>query len=246
MRKYIISHFYNEEYLLYWWLNHHKDLFDYGIMINYQSTDSSVDIIKNMCPHWVVVDSKNTSFEAALVDNEVMDYEKQITGWRIVLNTTEFIVGNIDSEIKSSVTNNILIPSISFFDWNPTGSLDKNKKLWEQKTFGRNYKQNFELRKARSLHNISNVKYGIGRHYSQYNCEKLLIYHFGNCISSKEMLSSRLQIQHKIPVSDKINRLGFQHYGHNGTILTQNMLYENYLQNKKFIHDQSEYINLVQ
>lgn len=46
----VISHFYNEEYLLPWWLNHHKNIFDNGILINYGSTDKSVEIIKSICP----------------------------------------------------------------------------------------------------------------------------------------------------------------------------------------------------
>ena len=45
--KSIISHFYNEEYLLPWWLNHHKKYFDYGLMIDYNSPDISVEVIKD-------------------------------------------------------------------------------------------------------------------------------------------------------------------------------------------------------
>ena len=44
----IISHFYNEEYLLPFWLNHHKKYFTNAIMIDYDSTDNSVDIIKKI------------------------------------------------------------------------------------------------------------------------------------------------------------------------------------------------------
>ena len=39
--------FYNEEYLLPWWLAHHTKLFDHGILINKGSTDRSVEICKN-------------------------------------------------------------------------------------------------------------------------------------------------------------------------------------------------------
>ncbi|MEW9106591.1 glycosyltransferase family 2 protein, partial [Paenibacillus sp.] len=48
----LISHFYNEEYLLPWWLKHHAPLFDHGILINRGSTDRSVDICKQLVPHW--------------------------------------------------------------------------------------------------------------------------------------------------------------------------------------------------
>ena len=90
--KSIICHFYNEEYLLPWWLEHHKKYFDYGLMINYKSTDRSVEIINEICPEWQVVDSVNPEFSAAEVDDEVMYYEEQIPGWKIALNVTEFLV----------------------------------------------------------------------------------------------------------------------------------------------------------
>ena len=69
----IISHFYNEEYLLPWWLNHHKDMFDHGIMIDYDSTDNSVEIIKSICPKWTIVKSRNRFFQAKDIDSEVED-----------------------------------------------------------------------------------------------------------------------------------------------------------------------------
>jgi hypothetical protein len=62
--KTIICHFYNEEYLLPWWLNHHKKIFNDGLMINYGSTDRSVELIKQICPTWKIVDTKNEYFGA--------------------------------------------------------------------------------------------------------------------------------------------------------------------------------------
>jgi hypothetical protein len=72
MKKTIISHFYNEEYLLPWWLMHHAKYFDDGILINYASDDRSVELIKFYCPNWTIVDSKNEFFDAALIDQEVI------------------------------------------------------------------------------------------------------------------------------------------------------------------------------
>ena len=48
----VISHIFNEEYLLPFWLENHKNMFDHGIIIDYCSTDSSVEIIKKYCPTW--------------------------------------------------------------------------------------------------------------------------------------------------------------------------------------------------
>ncbi|MEC2390011.1 hypothetical protein BK717_22945 [Bacillus thuringiensis serovar malayensis] len=87
----LISHFYNEEYLLPWWLMHHTKLFDHGILINRGSTDRSVEICRLFAPHWEIRDSKVLDFDALLVDQEVMEIEKEITGWKMALNTTEFL-----------------------------------------------------------------------------------------------------------------------------------------------------------
>jgi len=92
MKRSVICHFFNEEYLLPWWLDHHKELFDDGIMINHASTDNSVDIIREKVPEWRVVNSQLIEFDAFLTDLEVQNYELQIQGWKIALNVTEFLL----------------------------------------------------------------------------------------------------------------------------------------------------------
>lgn len=87
----VISHFYNEEYLLPWWLKHHVPLFKHGILIDRGSNDRSVDICKKLAPHWEVRESKVAEFDALLVDREVMEIEAECIGWKMVLNTTEFL-----------------------------------------------------------------------------------------------------------------------------------------------------------
>ena len=116
--KTVVSHFYNEEYLLPWWLNHHKKVFDYGIMINYASTDRSVEIIKEICPHWLVVDSAFKEFDAILIDQEVMYYESQVPGWKICLNIPEFLYGNYSVLNDDSAPQEHYIPSFYFVDPN--------------------------------------------------------------------------------------------------------------------------------
>jgi len=87
----VLCHFYNEEYLLPWWLNHHKNLFEDGIMVNRGSTDRSVEIIREIVPHWKIIDSFSNSFDSALCDLEMSWLEKDLKGWKIVLNVTEFL-----------------------------------------------------------------------------------------------------------------------------------------------------------
>ena len=70
----VITHFYNEEYLLPWWLNHHKKYFDHGIMIDYGSTDKSVEIIKEICPNWEIHNTKYEYFYAPWIEHEILEY----------------------------------------------------------------------------------------------------------------------------------------------------------------------------
>ena len=93
----IISHFFNEEYLLPFWLEYHSTIFENGVMIDYCSTDNSTKIINKICPNWKIIKTKNIksngspNFEAKLVDDEVKEIEKTIEGYKICLNTTEFL-----------------------------------------------------------------------------------------------------------------------------------------------------------
>lgn len=97
--RFVICHILNEEYLLQWWLPHHKQKFDHGIIIDYGSTDGSIDLIKHHTPTWQVVKSVNKNFRAQDIDVEVMHYERSIQeqfprAWMITLNVTEFLIGN--------------------------------------------------------------------------------------------------------------------------------------------------------
>ena len=82
MKKTVTLHFYNEEFLLPWWLKYHKKVFDHGILINYSSTDSSVEICKQICPEWEVIDSANSDFSVEALDTELTKIESTIDGWR--------------------------------------------------------------------------------------------------------------------------------------------------------------------
>lgn len=47
--------------------------------------------VNNTPPHWKIRNSKVLEFDAIQVDHEVMDIEKEVTGWKMTLNTTEFL-----------------------------------------------------------------------------------------------------------------------------------------------------------
>ena len=91
MKTTLITNIYNEEYLLPLWLEHHKNMFDHGIIIDYRSTDRSVEICKEICPTWEVRTSKNEKFGANENDEQFMEIENTLSGIKMILNTTEFL-----------------------------------------------------------------------------------------------------------------------------------------------------------
>jgi hypothetical protein len=87
----LITHVYNESYFIPFWLEHHKKIFDHLIVIDYHSTDTTVDLCKSLWPGCDVRTSRNAMFDAVKVDQEVMDIESTVEGIKIVLNVTEFL-----------------------------------------------------------------------------------------------------------------------------------------------------------
>ena len=87
----LLTNIFNEEYLLPFWLNHHKDMFDEIIVIDYNSTDKSIEICKNICPKCKIITTVNNYFGAKEIDEEFLSIENNIEGIKIVLNTTEFL-----------------------------------------------------------------------------------------------------------------------------------------------------------
>ena len=88
----LLTNVFNEEYLLPFWLHHHKNMFDEIIIIDYNSTDKSMDICKSICPDCIIIKTRNEYFDAEKIDEEFMSIENQIEGIKIVLNTTEFLI----------------------------------------------------------------------------------------------------------------------------------------------------------
>jgi hypothetical protein len=209
----IISHFYNEEYLLPWWLRHHREIFDDGLMINYNSTDNSVAIIKKLCPHWTVIDSENKYFEAYLIDREIEKYEKKIDGFRIVLNTSEFLIGNF-SKINQNEYWIIAMTCMVDHPENDNTYPDSNIALTKQKFHGINpfrSPENFMIRRSRLLHKDKNIFYPIGRHYGEYNSKDFMILRFDYSPWNEKILHRKIQIGTRQPQSELDQGFGLHH-----------------------------------
>lgn len=227
MKKTLISHFYNEEYLLPWFLTHHKQIFDHGIMIDYHSTDRSVEIIKEICPTWDIVTSRNVDFQADNIDIEVMEIEKNIDGWKIALNVTEQMIG--DYSILDEEPRQWLIPTVFMVDTDRERSVSQDRPLYEQKHWGfsfRDSQRDFLERRSRSIHNIP-VYYpshntqecmGPGRHYHTYNTDQLAIFYYGWCPFDEGGIARKLQIQTQIPLIDRQRGWGFHHITNKETL----------------------------
>lgn len=146
--RFVICHVRNEEYLLNWWLHHHKDKFDHGIIVDYHSTDGSMDLVKQITPKWQIIKSVNKDFNAANCDIEIMNIERSIQqqypyAWMITLNVTEFLIGNtrkLLSAYKSQkpVRMQKLIPCDVMIDTElqKFTEPDPNVSLVKQRTFG--------------------------------------------------------------------------------------------------------------
>lgn len=260
MTKTIISHFYNEEYLLPWWLNHHKKFFDHGILIDYQSTDESCNIIKEICPKWLIIPSRNKYFDSAIIDKEVSRIESRVNGWKICLNTTEFLVGNYGILDNFNKKSQLLIGNYVFVD-NHNTTLDHKKPLYEQIHFGfhqdpRQAHNNLHIgdRSLRSLHNF-NIRYPRqgGRHFAgRESVQDLFIFYYGYLLNIHEMIKRKLQIQEKMS-KQEFETLNKQ--GSHPNIITENSFKSRIIKNQlpkckdisndinRIVKLQEEYVN---
>lgn len=201
-------HYYNEEYLLPWWLKHHKKYFDHGILIDYDSTDSSAKICKEICPNWEIVKTRNDNFDAVQLDAEIMEIEQKVKDWRIVLNTTEFLIGDYESlhtteQTRFVVKSYIMVDPLSIS--NPQPSYNEN--LWD-KHYNGYFDNNY--RKGRLL-NKSPSRYNPGRHFTDYNTDQFCILWYAFAPWNEQTKKRKLQIQTKIPESNYAVGLGCHH-----------------------------------
>lgn len=213
MKTTVITHIYNEEYLLPFWLNHHKSTFDHGVVIDYRSNDNSVNIIKSICPTWEIITTRNLDFGAINVDLEVMDIESKIIGIKIVLNITEFLFSV--NKIQSYFTNDTISYAInittpySLNEYFPTNNDELFKNILNDDIKCHND------RGVRQLHNFTNGSYTVGRHgtnnHPVYDNNEMHIIWLGFYPLNDLLLKRKLQIQNNMPDTDKLCGFGFQH-----------------------------------
>ena len=234
----IISHFFNESYLLPFWLNHHKKIFDSGVLINHNSTDNSIKLIEKITPSWDLHNYKEKEFDSEKLNHMVQKYEKKIRRqYKIVLNTTEFLIINdgekfnklvsrkgkncfrfvskimIDEDVSKNKINDLLKEK-KFGIWNDE-ILDKIdlQKISDEKVI--KYVKALPQR-YRFMHNYKHGKYLPGRHSSKLkfedvNREVAYIQYYLLSPMNNEFIKRKTQISEKVSTDDKQKDRGYQH-----------------------------------
>jgi len=210
----LLTNVFNEEYLLPFWLNHHKDMFDDIIIIDYKSTDKSMEICKTICPHCKIITTRYNYFGSVESGDEFMDIENSIEGIKIALNTTEFLfcetsIKDLFKDIKIPIACGIKVVSpYSFNNYNIKNRYDLLKNLLNDDIV-------YHLdRGYRFIHNCRNGNYHVGRHgTNNMYCitDKAHIIWFGYYPLNDHLLKRKLQIKQNFIESDIQKGYGVEH-----------------------------------
>jgi hypothetical protein len=213
MKKVIVSHIHNEEYLLPWWLKHHRKYFDHGVIIDYHSTDKSREIIKELCPTWEIHTSRNSCYNEFQLQEEVFEHESRFGDdwWKACLNVTEFLVGDFNS--LSNTTGTLLVPCLYFvddFELRPS-TLSTDIPLWDVIKTGLDVPFTFDFRGSRAIH-TQTFRYPSGRHFRRLiNTDRFMIFNYGFAPMTEEFYKRKLQVQNLIPMEERLKNNGGAH-----------------------------------
>lgn len=222
----LISHIFNEEYLLPFWLIHHKKIFDDLVIVNYRSTDKSIEICKTIWPECVIIETKNAWFAAEEVDREIMEIENTIEGIKMVLNTTEFLFCEtpIQDLFSSDTLLSYAIKIISPYS-KKIYNINNNHELFNN-LLTNDVGFHYDRHGHRMLHNFPNGNYKGGRHVSYHRSffltNNATIIWLGFYPLNDQLLKRKLQIQQNIPQSDRDRGMGYQHLWDKDTMMSIN------------------------
>lgn len=227
----LIAHFYNEEYLLPFWLEHHKKIFDKAILINSFSTDKSLEIINKIAPDWDVVNSADKKFNSESMEKFIIDIENNYQDEvKIVLNISEFLIIKKFKKFKKLISQknsafwiqaammvdleNHEEEVVDLLKQKNTGFWHSDKNLYKiNKKFtyaDSNYRE-------RLIHNFDNGMYLPGRHKSKLkntkrmsrNIAYICWYNFSPW--NKRFIERKLSFANTLSTNDKEKKHGFQH-----------------------------------
>jgi hypothetical protein len=230
MQKLLIAHVWNEEFLIPFWVRHHRTMFDKAVIIDYGSTDRTKEIIHRTAPDgWKIVHSRTPGdkFYAVDTDAHVMDVERTFPGWKVCLNATEFLLAaDFDAVLREHEakaedgctgfwTQDLCMADTAEEIDRPVSN---TAPLWLQRWHGAPSPDGI---RSRLVHNFPCGDYQPGRHQTNIasldknnpktHDRRVFMLWFGNSPAA-EIRKRRLQIQTKIPEEDRRQRLGFHHF----------------------------------
>ncbi len=222
----LLTHIYNEEYLLPFWLEHHKKIFDDLVVVDYNSTDSSLEICRRLWPDCKIISSRNKDFDAEFVDNEMMDIENMIPGIKVILNTTEFlfckrplkeVFGDSSSPLSFEIKSYSAY-SKNNYDIHSLTELVSNA-VSEDVVYHTD-------RGIRQIFTFPNGAYKPAGRHDWWNPrsyqDDMFILWFGFYPMNEHQLHRKLQFSHRMSARDKSIGRGFQHLFSPNQILTMN------------------------
>jgi hypothetical protein len=249
-----ITHIFNEALLLPWWVLHHRGVFDSMLVINYGSTDNSMEIVREMAPGWTIVDSELLEFDASKLDAQVMAVERTLpTGpdeFKLVLNTTEFMW---DSNFRKNLElDHYCYPETQAFGLKSFCLVDGENELdfpvyyeeplWLNHTHGKldSAFPGAVPRHSRFVHNGNDGRYGLGRHHTELphrDMEGSYLLH-ATFAPWPQAVERKLQIQTKMSQHDKTNGFGIQHQQ---TPESLDVTYRNWLDHSYSLFENEDY-----
>lgn len=231
----VVSRFHNEAYLMGWWLRHHREMFDHGVLIDSSSTDETADICRSLVPGWEIVRTEYHEFSAIMADFEMMKQEARFPdAWKITLNTTEFLVAPslaaLEGFLEGKGHTGIVLPGAIMVDTEAENPPDPDLPLVDQKASGI-WEEGFDFAKAavpglngptrsRVYHRFAIGAYAPGRHRSMLpglargRREQAAIWWYGYSPWTEEFKLRKQQFAATFGSFDKRFGLGLHHFSH--------------------------------
>jgi hypothetical protein len=213
-------------------------MFDHGIMIDYDSTDASADIVREMAPEWEIRKSRNREFDARLCDDEVMSIEEEIEGWKITLNTTEFLLcsdlnsilkraDEMDSILCIDMPGHILVDTL---EEKGSKCIDYSRPLIRQRHHGICAFNNLDFgARERMMHKDKNGRYHMGRHMNDFSHEAKTSFICEIAIAWVYWTFYSMTLERKMTIQNRFSKRDLLLRGTNHVLKDAKELEENYM-----------------
>ena len=164
-----------------------------------------------MCPTWEIRTTTNATFGADEIDQELMSIEREFDGYKMALNTTEFLISikPIRELIVDAPNSNYSIQGL--------GAISSDVGTYPatlQEMMGRVESVNTTRRMYRSLFSYPDGKYGLGRHFPSHPITAQIpayVMWFGFYPWNERAIERKLQISDRIPPHDRARGYSYHH-----------------------------------